>query len=103
MTTQKIKQTVTKVVTVYKHTCDICGKEVDYLERCHICGRDMCENCIASISYDGWEGYMSDDSTGGYCKECALVGINCIRAMEANDEHNNNNQEVYKRPRNKSK
>ena len=83
MTTQPREETTT--ATVYEYTCDICGNKVDYLDRCHICGRDMCNECSADCSHEGWEGYVNDERTEGFCKECAVIGMDCIHAMAAND------------------
>lgn len=71
-----IKITEVEVAIIQKveiRNCDDCNVEITekhYINRqkCTICGKDLCKNCVAHC--DGWGDYPNH-----WCKDCWEIGI----------------------------
>ena len=66
----------TKMITMNRYTCDICGEEIEITARyvCEICGRDACEDHVD----------QSMDLT--YCNVCAESYKKYTAAINKNKE-----------------
>ena len=40
----------TKLIEININTCDICGKEINIVNWCHICNRMICKNCTSYLT-----------------------------------------------------
>ena len=62
---QKKEEQITITKTIY--ICDVCNDEVNHIQVCNICGKDICENC----SVDDYTNIIDNDhSPDYYCKSC---------------------------------
>lgn len=64
----KMKTTITEMVskTTNVYNCDFCGKQMKYFGKCHVCNRDLCDDCNVTRESCG------DDYS--YCPVCFTLG-----------------------------
>jgi len=58
----------TETIKVVVYNCDVCGKTLDRVNRCHICEKDLCYCCT---TYDDRD---CGDYPTKYCDQCWDIG-----------------------------
>ena len=70
-------------------TCDICGKEIAYPQKCNLCAKNVCLKCHA-----WYDSTACGDCLGSYCIECWELGTECRSEIEKTIK--NSNKELNK-------
>jgi hypothetical protein len=71
----------TKEIIVYHKHCDDCGIEIKNSmacsnAKCEMCGKDLCNNCVAHEEYNG------GDCRTVYCSKCWYFGIEYLEKIK---------------------